>query len=56
MLDLLPVLRNLPSFLLPIKKEGREIHRQELKLFRDLYLNAKRGLHQGTAKVRAETG
>jgi hypothetical protein len=50
--DLLPILRYLPDFLAPIKKEGREIHRRELKLFRGLFLNAKTGLQDGTAKVR----
>ncbi|ORY71072.1 cytochrome P450 [Pseudomassariella vexata] len=50
MLDLLPILRMLPEFLIPVKKEGREIHRQERKLFRDLYLSAKQGIDKGTAK------
>ena len=51
-LDILPVLRYLPEFLLPIKKEGRDIHRRELSLFRRLYLQAREGLQDGTAKVR----
>jgi hypothetical protein len=51
MLDLLPMLRKLPDWLLPIKREGKEMHRQELKLFRDLYLDTKRSLGEGTAKV-----
>ncbi|KAI2618200.1 cytochrome P450 [Hypoxylon sp. NC1633] len=50
LLDLLPVLRRLPEIVLPIKKESREIHQKELKLFRDYYLDAKRGLYAGTAK------
>ena len=50
-LDFFPVLRRLPKFLLPIVKEGSEIHRRELKLFRDHYLNTKQRLKDGSAKV-----
>jgi hypothetical protein len=50
-LDIVPTLRRLPAFLLPIKKEGKEIHARELKLFRDLFFGAKEGLQKGTAKV-----
>ncbi|CAG8978781.1 hypothetical protein HYALB_00011046 [Hymenoscyphus albidus] len=49
-LDLVPMLRHIPECLLPIKKEGREIHRRELSLFRRLYLQAKQGLVDGSAK------
>ena len=47
----MPTLRRLPESVLPIKREGRRIHERELKLFRGHYLNAKQGLHDGTAKV-----
>ncbi|KAK7906571.1 cytochrome P450 [Apiospora marii] len=50
LLDLVPSLRQLPEAVLPIKKEGRELHRRELKLYRDLYLQTKKGLQDGTAK------
>ncbi|KAI5866017.1 cytochrome P450 [Durotheca rogersii] len=50
LLDLIPVLRRLPDFLLPIIKEAREMHRRELKLFKDYYFDVKRGLRDGTAK------
>ncbi|MCJ1468407.1 hypothetical protein MMC07_007035 [Pseudocyphellaria aurata] len=50
LLDLVPVSRRLPDFVLSIKREGREIHRRELKLFRGLYLQAKQELQVGTAK------
>ncbi|CAG8950033.1 hypothetical protein HYFRA_00004367 [Hymenoscyphus fraxineus] len=49
-LDLVPMLRHIPECLLPIKKEGRGIHRRELSLFRRLYLQAKQGLVDGSAK------
>lgn len=50
-LDFFPVLRRLPDLLLSVKKEGREIHNRELKLFRDHYLNTKQRLKDGVAKV-----
>lgn len=43
----------LPSSLLPIKKEGQEMHHRELKLFKEYYCNAKKSLCDGTAKVRS---
>ncbi|KAI1161564.1 cytochrome P450 [Nemania serpens] len=50
LLDLFPILRKLPSLLLPIKKEGQEMHRRELKLFKEYYNGVKQGLQNGTAK------
>lgn len=46
------MLRYLPEFLLPIKKEAARLHKQELKFFKALYFQAKDGLKDGTAKVR----
>lgn len=53
MLDLLPILREIPDIFLPIVKEGKAMHQVELEVFRDLYIEAKQGLRDGTAKVRA---
>lgn len=50
-LDFFPLLRRLPDFLLPVIREGREIHRRELNLFQDHYLTTKQRLKDGTAKV-----
>ncbi|KAF5566608.1 oxidoreductase [Fusarium napiforme] len=50
LLDLVPALRRIPDFLMPIKKEGHKIHERELSLFRRLYLAAKKGLEDGSAK------
>lgn len=50
-LDFFPILRRLPDFLLPVKREGRKTHRREIKLFRDHYLNTKQRLKEGSAKV-----
>ncbi|KAI0154647.1 cytochrome P450 [Xylariaceae sp. FL1272] len=49
-LDLVPLLRNIPSVLLPIKRQGLELHCRELNLFRTLFLAAKEGLKTGQAK------
>ncbi|KAL9622082.1 MAG: hypothetical protein Q9160_003581 [Pyrenula sp. 1 TL-2023] len=51
LLDLVPVLRRLPDIAMPIVREGRAIHQREMKLFRGLFLQAKQGLKDGTAKV-----
>lgn len=51
MLDLLPILREIPDIFLPIVKEGKAMHQVELEVFRDLYIEAKQGLRDGTAKV-----
>ena len=51
LLDLMPVLRRLPDSLLPIKSEGKRLHKKELNLFRGHYLKTKQGLRDGTAKV-----
>ncbi|KAJ4304905.1 hypothetical protein N0V90_000433 [Kalmusia sp. IMI 367209] len=52
MLDLLPILRNLPDFLLPIKREGRKIHMNERNLFRSYFLSIKKATLEGTAKAK----
>lgn len=36
---------------MPIKKEGRKIHKREQNLFLRFYLAAKKGLEDGSAKV-----
>jgi hypothetical protein len=51
LLDLVPALRRIPVFIMPIKKEGRQIHKRELNLFRGFYLAAKKGLNDGSHKV-----
>ncbi|RWA04264.1 hypothetical protein EKO27_g10840 [Xylaria grammica] len=50
LLDVVPVLRYLPASLLPIKKEGKAIHRREMELFRGLFIRAKQGTRDGTTK------
>lgn len=52
MLDVFPILRTLPDFLLPVRGFARKVHRREHKLFMDHYLNTKEKLEKGTAQVR----
>ncbi|KAI8956209.1 hypothetical protein F4801DRAFT_5300 [Xylaria longipes] len=46
------VFRQLPDFLLSIKRIAKEVYRKERKLFRNYFLTAKQQLRNGTAKVR----
>ncbi|PFH62264.1 hypothetical protein XA68_14395 [Ophiocordyceps unilateralis] len=50
LLDLFPILRRLPDFLLPSRKLGREVHKREMNLFMRHFLNARKQLSSGTAK------
>ncbi|KAI1125555.1 cytochrome P450 [Nemania abortiva] len=50
LLDLFPVLRKLPDFLLPSRKLGREVHERERALFMKHLLNARKQLNSGNAK------
>ncbi|OQE43099.1 hypothetical protein PENCOP_c003G02909 [Penicillium coprophilum] len=49
-LDLFPMLRSLPEFMLPVVREGSKVHQREKRLFRGHYLETKRRLTDGTAK------
>ncbi|TGJ85544.1 hypothetical protein E0Z10_g3187 [Xylaria hypoxylon] len=50
LLDLVPALRYLPAFLLPIKKEGKAMHQREMDFFQTLFRQAKQGTRDGTTK------
>ncbi|RCI12012.1 hypothetical protein L249_1078 [Ophiocordyceps polyrhachis-furcata BCC 54312] len=50
LLDLFPILRRLPDFLLPSRKLGMEVHKREMNLFMRHFLNARKQLSSGTAK------
>ncbi|KAF2685185.1 cytochrome P450 [Lentithecium fluviatile CBS 122367] len=50
LLDLFPIARRLPDFLLPMRKRGRAVHVREKKLFMKHFLNARKQLSSGTAK------
>ncbi|KIA75782.1 hypothetical protein HK57_00396 [Aspergillus ustus] len=51
LLDLFPILRALPDFLLPSRKLGNEVHKRELGLFMRHLSNAREQLRSGKAKV-----
>ncbi|KAI5922679.1 cytochrome P450 [Camillea tinctor] len=50
LLDLYPILRQLPDALLPLRRYVKELHRKESKLYVGHYLDTKKRLHEGTAK------
>ncbi|KAI0522073.1 cytochrome P450 [Xylaria bambusicola] len=50
LLDVFPILRHLPDFLLPAKKYARKLHEKEYDLFVGHYLTAKRKLKEGKSK------
>lgn len=51
LLDVFPILRNLPDVVLPAKRYARNLHEKEYDLFVGHYLTAKRKLKEGKAKV-----
>lgn len=51
LLDLYPILQNLPSFLRPNYNYARELHRNEMALYRGYWMNTKKGLEDGTGLV-----
>jgi hypothetical protein len=42
LLDLFPVLRKLPDFLLPLRRYAKELHEKEKELYVGHWLNAKK--------------
>lgn len=51
-LDLFPVLRRLPDFMLPARAHAKELHKQERVLFYERYQTTKDKIRKGTAMVR----
>ncbi|KAI1487972.1 cytochrome P450 [Biscogniauxia mediterranea] len=50
LVDLFPILRQLPDALLPSRRYVKELHRKESKLYVGHYLDTKKKLREGTAK------
>ncbi|KAI1121293.1 cytochrome P450 [Nemania abortiva] len=48
--DFFPVLRYLPDFMIPTKARAKALHRKEMKMYLDLWLEAKRSIEAGTIK------
>jgi hypothetical protein len=51
LLDVFPMLRHLPDFLLPLRRYAKKLHEKEHDLYVGHYLAAKRRLKEGKAKV-----
>ena len=51
-LDLFPVLRRLPDFLVPVRAWAKELHRKEKQLYMGHWMDVKKRILNGTAKVR----
>jgi Cytochrome P450 len=49
LVDTMPFLRYLPSFLAPFKEEARMLHEREIELFRSLLVDVKKEMDRGTA-------
>jgi cytochrome P450 len=50
LLDLFPVLRKLPDFLLPVRRYAKELHEKEIELYIGHWLNVKKAIKNETAK------
>ncbi|KAI0186098.1 cytochrome P450, partial [Xylaria flabelliformis] len=48
--DFFPVLRYLPDFMIPTKARAKALHRKEMKMYLDLWLETKRSIDAGTCK------
>lgn len=51
LLDVYPVLRRLPDFMLPVRRYAQELHRQERRLYVGHWMDAKARIYEGTSKV-----
>ena len=51
LLDVFPILRKLPRFMIPRLKYAEELHRREAELYIGHWLDAKARIKNGTAKV-----
>jgi hypothetical protein len=54
-LDLYPVLRRLPDFLVPMRSYCKELHREEITLFRSFWMEAKGKIINKTIKVHYQS-
>ncbi|KAK6447166.1 hypothetical protein FP744_10003416 [Trichoderma asperellum] len=49
-LDFFPILRWLPEFLTPMKRQAKELHKKEMDMYLNLWLEAKQSYKSGTYK------
>jgi hypothetical protein len=50
-LDVFPILRNLPEFMLPMQRYAKQLHKKEKALFVGHWMNTKEKINRGTAMV-----
>ena len=51
LLDVFPILRLLPDFMVPLKAHSKRLHKKEKKLYVDHWMNVKKAIKNGSAKV-----
>jgi Cytochrome P450. len=49
MLDYFPILRSLPDFINPSKKKGKQLHKEEIALYKSYLLKVKERIAKGIA-------
>ena len=54
-LDLFPILKQLPDVMLPLRRYAKELHKREKELYVGHWMNVKKAIKNGTAKVRVES-
>lgn len=55
LLNVYPILRRLPDFMLPLRRYAQELHREEKKLYVGHWMDAKNRIVQGTSKVSSDS-
>ena len=55
LLDLFPILQRLPKWLVPNYRYAEKLHKEEKNLYVGHWLNAKKGIKNGTGKVSRTT-
>lgn len=55
MLDMFPLLQSLPDWMMPLRKEAEDFHREEKKMHTENFTNTKDALAKGKALVSRKT-
>lgn len=50
LLDVFPILRNLPDWAVPLRRYAKQLHEKESELYIGHWLNVKKAIKNGTAK------
>lgn len=54
LLDVYPILRRLPDFMLPMRRHAKKLHKSERELYVGHWLDSKKRVLQRTSKVRSD--